>query len=344
MFQNLIEVQARWLILIAGTALFCISMATLMSCSGGGGGSDGVDSTNTDPTGGWITITSHADQSSTYCDSPTFEGHAFISNWSQCCNESTLDPGVTVTWENLVTGERGNATQSVDVCTTSGFPRLCNHIWRASVPLALGDNIFRVTAIDPDGDGDVRTITVFKPEYSYSVSGRLVTEEGLRVGYLQSGVELELTGPVNLTTRPHPAGYELGDSAIGEYVFLCVPNGSFTLEATTSSFDHTFSPAFQEVTVADDDVTDINFVTEAWPISGKMSNMLFDSWDRMEISTVTAVGSAPVRVDGTYTYFVPAGSYRVTSDISCGCSFDPAYIDIDVTGSAVQNINFTAVW
>ena len=130
----------------------------LFGCGGGGG--------EAPPDTGGISIDFPTTDSAftTHEASITLSGTAFISpDRSVCCGDSfTNDSGVDVTWSNS-TGGSGGAAQSVGTCTPFGVrPFLCNHTWRATVPLAVGTNVIRVFATDGKRSGS-DSITVTRP-------------------------------------------------------------------------------------------------------------------------------------------------------------------------------------
>jgi hypothetical protein len=299
------------------------------------------------PGGGDITITIPTDSTytSTSCDTAHLSGSAFISNsYSRCCSGDAEDTGVQVTWENLVTGTTGAADQYVRICYgLFNYPYLCGHSWSADIPLILGDNIIKVTAVDPGGTGGTDTITVSKPEYSYTVSGLLSTPEGTGVGYDQSGIEVELTSDESLTTRPSST------DSVGYYEFTCIPNGSYTLAPVSSSFTYVFEPEYRTFTVADQDMTDIDFKADAYSVTGKITNASsgtpVNSFVRMDITSVNAGWYSYVQQDGTYSFVVPNGIYTIaptSTELFClgGCTFTPESRTVEITNSSQPDLDF----
>jgi hypothetical protein len=323
--------------------LLAALLLTLAGCSGSGG-----DAVPPGPSGGWVTITSPSDSGSatTYCSSITLSGEAFIStDYYRCCSGSATDTGVTVSWENLVTGTSGTASQSVDYCYLFGTPYLCNHTWYAEVPLILGDNLIQLTATDPGGTGGIATITITQPEYSYSLSGRLSTYEGLGLGYFQSGVGLALSGPVSKSSTPSSAD---GSGVVtGQYQFSCIPDGSYTITPVTPAFNYLFEPPSLEFSVVGQDVVNLDFRTTAYPLSGTITDAggtPQSSFISVTIASSDGSRSWPVQPDGSYRYIVPNGSYTITpTDYLClTCSFTPPGRTVDVTDQGVSGLDF--VW
>jgi hypothetical protein len=329
--------------------LLSLSALLMMALITQGCSDNGSDITLTNELGGgWVTIATPSDSGSatTYCDSAWVSGEAFISaDYFRCCSGSATDTGVTVSWENLVTGTHGDASQAVDYCYLFGTPYLCNHTWQAEIPLILGDNIIQISAIDPGGAGGRDTITIYKPEYGYNLSGRVSTYDDLGLGYFQSGVELTLDGAVTKRVIPSSAdGYGL---VTGQYQFSCVPNGAYTLTATTQSFSYIFEPAFINFAVAGQDVFNLDFKTTAYPLSGTItdsSGLTHSSFISVTVDGGGDSWSWPVQQDGSYTYLVPNGSYTITpSDYFClTCYFTPSSITVEVTDQGSSGLDF--VW
>ena len=94
-------------------------------------------------------------------------GGAFISPTSNAPCSETFDTattisltGVTVSWVNETTGTGGPASQNVS-SSRFIFVVTCNHNWQArSVPLAMGDNLFTVTASDSAGNVGQASVTI----------------------------------------------------------------------------------------------------------------------------------------------------------------------------------------
>ncbi len=151
--------------------LLIVSLALLLPSCGGGGGGNGGAIPLTDPNrvgAGWITITGSyiGTSGSTGPSTVTLSGDAFISpKWWHCCSGSGSDTGVTVSWVNSTTGVSGQANQTPEYCGLFGTSYLCGHKWRATVELAVGNNVIAITATDPDGNlGRVTTTVVGTPD------------------------------------------------------------------------------------------------------------------------------------------------------------------------------------
>ena len=323
--------------------LFIIIVFGINGCGGGGGGGGGGDDSAGGLSGGWVTILSPTDtgETSTYCNTVSLSGEAFISkNYHKCCTGIVEeDTGVTVSWENQVTSTTGDATQNVSICQLIGSPYLCYHTWRATIPLALGDNIIKVKAIDSSGAGDSETITVFKPEYSYTASGILSTYEDIGLGYFQSGVTVELTNGTSKTAKP--SSY----SDIGKFTFVCIPNGSYTIEPITNTFNYALDPEFYSISVTDEDVFDLDFYTTSYAASGMITydtGTPVNSGVRLEISNGESTWSRIVQSGGIYSFVIPNGSYTITpsSSFCFDCTFTPTSRAIEVVDSSITGLDF----
>jgi hypothetical protein len=323
---------------LGGIARTLIFIFLMNGCGGGGGGG----SPDTGPVGGWISITNPADTGrySTSCGSVSLGGNAFISqNYYHCCSGSASDTGVTVSWENLVTGSSGAAQQSPEYCYLFGVQNLCDHTWYADIPLALGDNIIKVTAIDPGGSGGTDTITVNKPALSYTVSGALTSYGGIGLDIYRSGVSVDLkdeTGTMLIRTS--------GGGVSGQFALPCVTNGNYLLEPASAPFSHSFDPAWYTVSVADSDVSGLDFRSVAYSADGNITyatNGAPVTGIQVEISDGSATFSRFLLQDGSYTYVVPAGNYTITPIPLCtGCTFTPQSRTVDLSFSSQSGLNF----
>lgn len=307
----------------------------IIGCGGGEGGGEEDDSG-----GGWVTIEDPTTEpaTSTHCDSIYIAGEAFISpTWYRCCSGSAEDTGVTVTWRNITSGESGNADQDVDICYFFGSPYLCNHRWGATVPLILGENHITVTASDPSGVSGQGSITVSKPVASFSIHGRVTNT--LDIGLWNSGISgftLTLTGTDQNTS--------VFTDRYGDYTFSCIQNGSYTI-TPSSTINFTFKPTNMSVTVSNADVTSQDFVTEAYFISGTVTNTSGIGISGVHVSLAGTNASATCFTDqhAYYVFAAPNGSYAITpSDCDwLGCySFAPATRDVTVDNADVTGQDF----
>ena len=318
----------------------------IAACGGGGSGGGDDNSTSVGITGGWIAITDPSDTgvSSTECEEVRLAGEAFISGDPSCllgrCSGSVEEmTRVTVTWENLVTSTTGTAEQNVWECPFWNGSFLCDHTWVAEVPLVLGDNIIKVTAIDQNGSGGTDTITISKPEYSYAISGRLSTYEDVGMNDFNSGLKVELTGRKNRTINP---------STDGQYRATCIPNGNYTITPLMSSFNYIVEPEFYTFSVAGQNVTDLEFRTNAYTVSGTIidsssGDPVSDSfWVELKSGNVTLGWYAP---QGNYSFVVPNGTYIIrpkedrNSLVNDG-TFSPGTMTVEVTNSSLTGLDF----
>lgn len=137
--------------------------AFLTSCGGGGGDGNDERGGGTTTGVGWVTITSPQPSSfSTEASSVELGGAAFVSpDKSVCCSAPIT--GVTVTWSSSA-GASGGASQNAFLCGPFGIlgsaDHVCNHTWRATVPLVLGANTIQVRATDFGRNSATATITI----------------------------------------------------------------------------------------------------------------------------------------------------------------------------------------
>ena len=267
------------------------------------GGDSGKEGDNDNSGTGFITITEPPSLGySTVCNTIPISGDAFISpTWWSCCSGSTeIVTGVTVTWVNETTGESGKAYQAVKLCSFLSPPYPCEHTWSATIPLVLGENIIKVTAIDPSNLTGHDTITVFKSAPSYSVTGKVINQDGVGM----SGIKVTLE---STDTSCH--SYTSND---GMYVFNCIENGSYKLTPSSTS-GYTFLTPDKPVLVDDSDVTGQDFMLEAFFIAGKAtytSGIPISGY----VFTLTGLNiSASHTTDssGSYIFWVPNGTYTV---------------------------------
>ncbi len=150
-----------------------LAAATLSACGGGGDDAPNVGSVGID-----VACPSADVHCILFSDDPPYTtdhdtiivaGGAFISPTSNAsCSETfgaadtaaTISlTGVTVSWVNETTGTGGPASQRASSFRFI-FIVTCRHRWQASVPLAIGDNLFTVTASDSAGNVGQASITI----------------------------------------------------------------------------------------------------------------------------------------------------------------------------------------
>ncbi len=327
----------RIAIIIPRIILFSLVIA---GCKGGGGGSAYIGGGGN--SAGWVTINSPTTEptTSTNCNSISLGGEAFISptEW-RCCSGSAADTGVSVAWSNVTTGQSGTAFHWVDICYFITAPYLCNHTWSATVPLVVGDNQIMISASDAAGVSAQDSIAVSKPALTYSIGGKVYSTLGLGLWNSGlSGFKLTLTDGVQ---NPY-----VFTGKNGNYRFSCILNGSYTI-TPSSTINFAFTPTTSTVTVNDADVTNIDFVTEAYFISGKVTYASGTGISGVQISLAGTNTTATYGTDanGDYVFAVPNGSYTVTpsycSSLFFYCqSFMPAVRNVTVNSADVAGQDF----
>lgn len=287
---------------------------------------------------GWVTIENVSGNIiTTNCNSITLSGKAFISpNWSKCCSYNPQDTGVVLSWKNLTTGTTGSATQNVEICYFMGKPYLCNHTWSCSIPLVLGDNEIMVTASDPQGLVGEKSVLIKKPYNSYSISGKIINIKGKGLwNYGLSGFKLTLIG---VDSSP----YTFTDKE-GEYNFSCITDGYYKI-IPSSPLEFIFNPKEINVNVNNHDVTNQNFVTDAYVISGRVSNQLMGiAGVNITLENNSNKLTCYTDNDGYYSFIVPNGSYILTPSycdfIQCH-SFLPSNISVTVDKNDISGLDF----
>lgn len=141
------------------TLMAWLVLGVLLSAAGCEDGGDGFSIERSDSSGGWVTITSPADNITTGSAALRLAGDAFTSpNLWRCC---PCDPGVKVTWSNAATRESGQAESYWPlVATFFSYVCLGSHTWSTTVTLTVGPNPITVTARDPSGRTGSRSVTV----------------------------------------------------------------------------------------------------------------------------------------------------------------------------------------
>lgn len=305
-------------------------LLTAANCGGGGGGG-GETSV---PSPAFITIDSS--ETSTVCDSVALRGTAFISpDWYHCCSGAATDTGVTVTWTNAASGETGAAYQEVK----ESFGVIWEHTWSATIPLVLGNNVIKVTAADPSGLSASATAAISKPANSYSISGTLATQEGVGLGYSESGVEVQLTGDKSATVTPLPA------PNAGQYGFACLVDGNYTVTPVPKGIGLALAPTFRNVTVAGANVSGQDFQTTAFVVSGIVNSAScpgsIPGSDIVKISDGTNSWSTVPQINGTYSFIVRSGTYTITvSNAFVPCTYSPSSRTVVVNNADLGGIDF----
>ena len=318
-------------ILRFGILIFALLLA---SCSSGGG-----DESVPLP-GPSISITSPTTAStfSEVCNSIGLGGTAGFGTSVSCCtNTGEIFTGVRVSWTNAATGTSEEAPQGFPFCPNWLF---CTHTtWFATVPLVVGKNQITVTASDTTtGTANTDTITINKPALSYTASGTLRTVDQIGVGHLESGVKLQLSGDAANSIIPSSR------SQAGKYTVSCLLNGNYTITPTTiNTFNYLFQPSSRDFTVLDSDVSDLDFQTTAYAVTG----MIRDTAGNPRGGLIVVISSGGISLSwspdetGTYSFLVPNGTYTVTPEPSCiSCTFTPPTRTIVVNNANVSGQDF----
>ena len=312
--------------------LLSMSGVSLSGCSDDRG--DSITGTGGEAFGVTIASPSSEPTYSTVCNSVFLSGAASVYS-----GDNDALRGITVTWSNQTTGTSGQASSTVEWCDFLGYPYVCGLYWKATVPLAVGDNLITVTATDASNRTGHRSITVNKPVLSYSVSGKAVSEHGIGLwGYGESGIKIALAGAGTST--------HLYTDKDGSYSFSCVVNGSYNV-TPSSSINYTFSPVDRTVTVTDADVPGQDFSAEAYLISGQVTLTYSDpfgvTWVQVTLTGANSSATYSTGSAGGYSFLVPNGTYTVQPYCVFGCSsFTPASRTVTVDHADVLGQDFAA--
>lgn len=330
-----------WFVLLA-SVFFLFALA---ACGGGGGSGGSGDDTDNDTSyaGGWVSITTPATETaSAYCSPFRLAGEAFISDdYYRCCSGSAEDTGVLVTWQNLSTGGSGTAYQSVRVCYLFSTPYLCDHQWWADIPLQDGDNAIKVLAqeVAPGTGWGTDTVTVTKtPGATYAVSGSVATNAGESLSYQNARIDARIYNDA-LATKG-------AVSSDGTFRFTCIPNGVYTVDLT-APLSYVFVPGHYEANVNASSVADLDFLTEAYFISGSIvysTSGTPASSIAVEVSGTAGTMTVFTDVNGQYRLAVPNGTYTVRPYyllVSDPLDFSPAQVELTINGTDFPNVDFT---
>ena len=133
---------------------------------------------------------------------------------------------------------------------------------------------------------------------------------------------------------------------LGVYKFICVPNGSYSIAPIYNSFDYNFVPPFRSFTVADSDITGLDFTSDAYLVSGKITWSISGSprsGISVTIKDATDVSlSSKTDEEGIYRFVVPNGAYTIIP--SCFlCTYEyylPDSLIIDVNSQEILDLDF----
>ena len=190
------------------------------------------------------------------------------------------------------------------------------------------------------------TVTPSKSGFTFTPASTAVTVNNANItGVSFSTVTYSISGTISGTggngatvTLSGAASATVTASATGTYTFSGLANGSYTVTPSKSGF--TFTPASQNTTVNNANVTGVNFSTVTYAISGTISGSGGNG------ATVALSGAATATVTasatGTYTFSgLTNGSYTVTPSKS-GFAFTPASQNATVNNANVTGINFSS--
>jgi hypothetical protein len=141
--------------------LLMMALSLNAACGGGGGSDDQARSTGSagsaatataaasTSNSGWLTVVVGG-INPTPRASAELHGRAFVSRLrSSCCTNDPADAGVSMSWQNLDTGETGTPEQHPGYSwALVWFLDKSGQNWDASVPLRVGSNTLVVTATD----------------------------------------------------------------------------------------------------------------------------------------------------------------------------------------------------
>src|SRR5438309_2493103 len=132
-----------------------LSMSGLCASGCSKDGGDSVTGTGGEAFGVTITSPSSEPTYSTVCNSVVLSGAVSVYS-----GDTEALGGITVTWSNQTTGTSGLASATLEWCDFLGYPYVCGLHWKATVPLAVGDNLITVTATDASNRTGHRSITI----------------------------------------------------------------------------------------------------------------------------------------------------------------------------------------
>jgi len=199
-----------------------------------------------------------------------------------------------------------------------------------------GNGAHTLTAIAEDAAGNATTsaaviVTVKNviQTQTFTISGTISPTAG------GSGAAVILTGAANATTTAN---------ASGAYSFSGLINGTYAVSPSHAGF--VFSPASQNTTINDANVTGLNFAAtfKAGPtfsISGTVSPAAGGSGAAITLSG-TANASTTANAAGAYSFTgLSNGAYTITP-IHTGFTFSPASLNATINGGNVTGVNFAA--
>jgi hypothetical protein len=152
---------------------------------------------------------------------------------------------------------------------------------------------------------------------------------GMVTGAGASGALISLNGAATSSTTT--------DSS-GNYSFLGLANGSYTLRASKAGY--TFTPTSQNVTIAGTDVVATTFASATtYAISGTITG----AGSTGVTVTLSGTSSATTTTDssGNFSFTVVDGTYTITPTKS-GYAFTPTNRSVTVSGATATGVSFTS--
>ncbi len=203
-----------------------LAIIWLAGCGGGGGGADTFLVAAPFP----VSISSPTRAAAYQTDSSTLEmsGSAFVPTGSLCqCSglaclfgRGTVAPGYELTWTNTRTGVSGDAPFYL------GCLLQVRVIWNALVPLAAGDNLIRVDAVDADGNRGEATLMVTRlPDTTPPRVASIDPVDGA------GGIGINVSVSIRFNEPMNAAGIDTGSLRLGD------ANGAPVAAAVTAGSD-----------------------------------------------------------------------------------------------------------
>jgi hypothetical protein len=235
----------------------------------------------------------------------------------------------TITW-GFPAPPATSATSSVSLVTQGSAAMLSNQSMSPSYTPA--GTPYTISAAAVDATGSNYAVTVQNNNVSvtvlptYSVSGTISGPGGAGA-------------TVTLTTTGSTVPPVLADGS-GNFSFPGLLNGSYTV--TPAHIGFTFTPTSATAVVNGANVTNVNFATVTYVISGNISGT---GGPGSTVTLTTAGGTVPpVMANGSGNFSFPSllnGSYTVTPTHT-GFTFSPTSSAVVINGSNVANVNFAA--
>jgi hypothetical protein len=309
-----------------------------ISCGGGGGGDTGTTAQDAIE----IETPVSEDTTSSDCNEIYLGGEADYpaSKWSN----------VRISWENQTAsgGYQGAGQASVGNCLGwflgYTWDYACDAGWWAEVPLEVGDNKIKITAVETLGSNETvigqDTITVNKPVMSYSIKGRITNVDDIALFNMKVTIE----GADGFTYTDANGDYELKCLRSGTYRVMPDPNGYYNPDyAFTNYMDWPFTPGSSMVTINDHEVASQDFSAEVYEVSGMFTTISgygFQGVDVVITGTDGKSSSSRTDENGFYSFMVPSGTFIIQPSTSY--SFNPPSRSVEVEVAGVYDQDFSA--